>query len=325
MTLVASVSASGSNSSSIVLPPIITLKLNGKYARLMGRFGGSQNIELSDTEDGSEYETHFKVEKLSDDTFAFKNMYNQQWLSCINRGTPEGTFDRIEAAKTEIDYACKFKVIITGDNKLCLQAYNGKFIGLSYLYGINYLLPNQSSINQYSSFEVGEPLVKKEIIHINYDLPLALKTEVTPDVVMEAKVSNPSLQTVSQTLSYEYTKSEEGTWNNSAGVEVGVATTFKAGIPFLAEGEIEVSVTGSYSHEWGGSTGIEKKITSSTQVNLNPQSEGTARVTVKKALISIPFSYIERRTYLDGTVEDREVKTGVYENVESYYVEVDVT
>jgi hypothetical protein len=170
--------------------------------------------------------------------------------------------------------------------------------------------------------EVGEPLLKKEIVKIEYNLDAWKKTEVTPEVALSASVQNPGTADVTQTLSYEYTKSEQGTWNNSAGVEIGVATAFSAGIPLIGEVGVEISTQASYNHEWGGSTGKEKKISSNTQVVVPARSKGKVKVIVKKALLSLPFSYTERRTYLNGKVEESVVKTGIYQNVESYDVDV---
>lgn len=317
----------GSGSNSIVLPPLITLKLDGVNLAVMGRDNNILNLETRTDVDGSQPESQFAVEKLSDDLFAFRTMWaDRKYLSNKNYGSG-GNY--IHAIKTEIDDECKFKVILGEGNKIALLPYvfilndwDWHFLCANWQSGRNNVHPNIRSLNKYSLMEVGEPILRKEIINIQYDVDSFEKTEVTPEVALRTTVKNDGTADITQTLAYEYTKSVEGTWNNSAGIEIGVAATFKAGIPLLAETEIEISTKASYSHEWGGSTSTEKKISTSTQVVVPARSKGKAKVIVKKALISVPFSYTERRTYLNGKTEDVIVKTGVYENVESYDVDV---
>jgi hypothetical protein len=264
---------------------------------------------------------------LSDDVFAFRTLYgNKKYLSVIGYGN-EGNF--IQAAKDTIDEYCKFKVIIADGNKIALLPYytvqrneEWWFASAYWCYNRNNIALSSRTINKYVMMEVGEPLLKKEIVKIEYNLDAWNKTEVTPEVALSATVQNPGTADVTQTLSYEYTKSEQGTWNNSAGVEIGVASSFSAGIPLIGEVGVEISTTASYNHEWGGSIGKEKKITSNTQAVVPARSKGKVKVIIKKALLSIPFSYIERRTYLNGKVEESVVKTGIYQNVESYDVDV---
>lgn len=316
----------GSGSNSIVFPPVITLKLDGVQVGGTGRENNVLNLETRTDLDGSQPESQFAVEKLSDDLFAFRSKHNNKYWSAINCG---GDGYLIQATKDQIDDWCKFKVILGDGNKIALLPYyfiqnnwDWHFLCVYWCRKRNNVAANIRSLNKYSLMEVGEPILRKEIINIQYDVDSFEKTEVTPEVALRTTVKNDGTADVTQTLAYEYTKSVEGTWNNSAGIEIGVAATFKAGIPLLAETEIEISTKASYSHEWGGSTSTEKKISSSTQVVVPARSKGKAKVIVKKALISVPFSYTERRTYLNGKTEDVIVKTGVYENVEAYDVDV---
>jgi Clostridium epsilon toxin ETX/Bacillus mosquitocidal toxin MTX2. len=318
--------STGSGSNSIVLPPVITLKLDEVQVGGTGRDGGVLNLETRTDLDGSQPESQFEVEKLSDDLFAFRSKHNNKYWSAISGGS-DGMF--ICASKTQIDDWCKFKVILGEGNKIALLPYyfilnnwDWHFLCVYWCRNIKNVAANIRSLNKYSLMEVGEPILKKEIIGIQYDVDAFEKTDVTPEVALRTTVQNSGSESVTQTLTYEYTKSVEGTWNNSAGLEIGVAATFKAGVPLLAETEIEVSTTASYSHEWGGSSSTEKKISSSTQVVVPARSKGKAKVIIKKCLISVPFSYTERRTYLNGKTEDVIVKTGVYENVEAYDVDV---
>jgi hypothetical protein len=174
-------------------------------------------------------------------------------------------------------------------------------------------------------FEIAEPVLKKQIYDVKYDIPSAsVGLDNPPLIALNTTVRNDSTSAdTKQTLTYSYAKSEVGTWNNTAGIEIGVKTEFSCGIPILAEGKVEVSASASYSHEWGGSAGTEKTIGSSTEVTIPPGKKGKALVLVKRAELNVKFSYKEKITYSSGDTKVTD-KEGVYYNVESYSVDVQV-
>jgi hypothetical protein len=173
-------------------------------------------------------------------------------------------------------------------------------------------------------FEIAEPVIKKEIYDVKYDIPNTPVDDSPPLIALNTTVRNDSSSAeTKQTLTYSYSKSEVGTWNNTAGIELGMKTEVKCKVPFLAEGRVEVSASASYSHEWGGSTGTEKVIGSSTEVTVPPGKKGKALVLIKQAEINVGFSYKEKIIYSSGETRVLD-KKGTYYNVESYGVDVQV-
>ena len=170
-------------------------------------------------------------------------------------------------------------------------------------------------------FTISEPVISKEIYDVVYNIPDAHMTDVAPLIALNTTVRNDSTSDVLQTLTYSYTRYKVGTWNNTAGVEVGVTSSFSAGVPFIASVDLEISVTTSYSHEWGGSQGTEETITSSTQISVPAGKRGTATVIVKKKNLDVFFTCKERIRYRDGKTVIND-KNGVYNNIESYTVDV---
>lgn len=115
---------------------------------------------------------------------------------------------------------------------------------------------------------------------------------------LSTSVRNDSDGEANQTLTYSYEKSKVGTWNNTAGVTLGVSTTFSAGIPFVISAEFEVSVSASYSHEWGGEVGETETISSPTTVTVPPQEKAQATIIIRNAQIDVGFT----RTLTPGTL-----------------------
>ena len=173
-------------------------------------------------------------------------------------------------------------------------------------------------------FTVSEPIISKEIVSIDYDLPKALMSDVPPTIALSTTIRNDSESAdVQQTLAYSYQRSKVGSWNNTAGIELGVATTFSAEVPFISSVDLTVSFTESRSREWGGSNGTEETVTSSTQITVPPRKKGKALVLVRRKAIDITFRCKEKIMYKNGTMQII-YKDGVYRNVESYAVDVQV-
>lgn len=139
--------------------------------------------------------------------------------------------------------------------------------------------------------------------------------------MLSTSVCNDSNGNINQTLTYTYKKWTIGTWNNSIGIEIGAKTTFKAGIPFVANAKFEISISASYSHEWGGKEGTKQIVTSSTTVTVPPKKKACATIVVRNTQIDAPFSYTQRTLWSNGTSQDVK-KIGIYNNVNSWHVDV---
>ena len=171
-------------------------------------------------------------------------------------------------------------------------------------------------------FTVSEPVISKEIVDVVYDLPKAHMWDVPPLIALSTTVRNDSHSSeVVQILAYSYTRSKVGTWNNAAGVEIGAETSFEAGVPFIASMEMTISVSASYAHEWGGSEGVEETVSSTTEITIPPRKKGNVIVLVKNKAMDIPFTCKEKILYRDGKSKIID-KKGIYNNVESYHVDV---
>ncbi|KAK0239689.1 hypothetical protein EDD85DRAFT_997450 [Armillaria nabsnona] len=166
-------------------------------------------------------------------------------------------------------------------------------------------------IRDSSRFEVVQAAIKNEIVNVQYDINGAAVREVAPVIALSTSVRNDSDGDASQALQYSYEKSKVGTWNNTAGVTIGTSMSFSA----------EISVSASYSHEWGGEEGITETVTSTTTVIVPPKKKARATIIVRNAQIDVGFTYTERILWANGTNEETK-KTGIYENVDSWHVDV---
>ena len=171
-------------------------------------------------------------------------------------------------------------------------------------------------------FTVSEPIISKEIHDVVYDIPKASLLDVPPIIALNTTIRNDSKSSdIQQTLSYSYERSKVGTWNNTAGIEVGTQASFSAGVPFIASAKFQISVSASYSHQWGGSVGTVETVSDSTLIAVPAGKKGEVAVLVKKKKLDVSFTYKETIIYKDGNKKTND-KNGVYSNVESYMVDV---
>jgi hypothetical protein len=176
-------------------------------------------------------------------------------------------------------------------------------------------------INESSRFEILQAAVKNEITDVKYDIPGGKVLEAAPLIALSTSVRNDSNGDVNQTLTYSFEKWSVGTWNNAAGTEIGSKATFTAGVPFISSAEFEISVSASYSHEWGGEEGQRQTITSSTTVTVPPKKRARATVIVRNAQIDVGFTYTQSILWSNGQSEQT-ARTGIYNNVDSWHVDV---
>lgn len=173
-------------------------------------------------------------------------------------------------------------------------------------------------------WEVIEPVLSKKITDVTYSLPGAKILAMQPLVVLSATVRNKSSSATSgETLTYSYTKSKTGTWNNTAGMQIGAKATFEAGVPFVADAKLELSISASYSHSWGGSEGEQETVSESTTIQVPPLKKAQVTVIVKRATLDVNFKYHEKIEYMNGRVVEGD-HDGVYHNVDTFNVDVEV-
>lgn len=213
-----------------------------------------------------------------------------------------------------------------GEDIFAIKSSNGNFVAVYDKNGKHNLKADRNSIDKYCKFKIGEPIIKKEIIDVKYDITKAVIKQTSPEIAARQYVENNSYDssTISR-IGYVYKKSETGTWNNTVGVEITIGMSFEAGVPFIASANFEIQISTSYSHEWGGSKSIEKEINGQLEISIPPRKKGTVSLIVSKASMDVPFTYTTRTRYLNGEIVEKNNINGIYRNLESYLIQGDTS
>jgi hypothetical protein len=160
---------------------------------------------------------------------------------------------------------------------------------------------------------------------ISYDLSECKTVGETPISLKEETINNQSAASVAQQISFSHTHSDTKTWGHAVELKAGVKTSIKTGVPFLAEGQVELSLEASYTHNWGGGTEETKTDMWTVTVNTPPYSHLRAVGTVTEAEINVPYVARIRKRKSDGTEEVVDKVSGVYSgvNVSKFDVKVE--
>lgn len=135
-----------------------------------------------------------------------------------------------------------------------------------------------------------DPVVDIEISSINYDVAAAKIIKSTPADLYRQSVTNNTAQSQTSSISGSESVSETSGWSDSLAVKVGVSTTFKTGIPFLAEGKISVSLDVTNTYTWNGSTTRTKTWSFNTPVTVPANSTYVALIAATVSTISVPYT-----------------------------------
>ncbi|CAO3651170.1 unnamed protein product [Cunninghamella echinulata] len=223
------------------------------------------------------------------------------------------------------DKKTEFELIALKNNLFALKGSNGKYLRsfnpmkniipvAGVFFGIGYV--DKNIIDEECHFQIDEPYYQKEIIRLDYDLKNAVSKPGNPIVAGTHKVE-PKGYTEEATITFRYTKSEVGTWNNSVGKELSLTTGFEAGVPSVVSTKFELSVSISQQREWGGSKGKEITVEGSSKITVPANKKGLIKFMVSQAVLTVPFTYVTKTWYNDGKIIERS-ETGKYVNVESY-------
>ncbi|XP_072021887.1 epidermal differentiation-specific protein-like [Amphiura filiformis] len=179
------------------------------------------------------------------------------------------------------------------------------------------------SNDQISSLRpVKEPTFATEVLSMEFDIAARL-LNTTPVALVNLSQTNSTSSdqqaSWSTTRSVTTTKTYEWHWENST--TIGVSTTFKTGVPVIAEGEISMSVENTFAI--GESKGSENTQSDEWSFELpakvKPKTRLRVQVNIQQGKIDVPFRAVLKR----GT--RRWEERGTYKGTQSYNLHVDYT
>jgi hypothetical protein len=299
----------------IVFPsPVIFKGDNDKYLKVFTISSSEANfLQFSGAK--HENESKFEVLNQADGYVAIKSLHNQRYWT----GNPG---EWIKVTNSSINEYSLFKPVLFENKRVAfLTKYSNKYAKRLTTSGnyISFLNADRNYIDDATPMNIEEPVVRRTVRNVVYDLDKAIITDLQPLVIAEQTASNSSSYkndvTVNYTHSYTITKS----WSHSFSVTVGVETEFKCGIPFIAEGKVGVSVETSYTGQWETSEETTDSISGAITIkDVDPGKKVKVYVHGERSKLTVPFRYEQIDYYSDGSNSPKTLDDGVFYGVSEY-------
>ncbi|XP_051807162.1 natterin-3-like isoform X2 [Acanthochromis polyacanthus] len=169
--------------------------------------------------------------------------------------------------------------------------------------------------NSYQVLTISENIVSQQIDNVVYNTDKSEIIRYPPEIIRETAITNYECSPVVKTDSLSKTYQVEQRWDNTYSVRFGVKTSFKAGVPFIAEGGIEISTDVTLQFNRGGSVVESITDTVSVEIRAPPNHRCTATMMRYKYKLNIPYTARLSRTYGNGEVRTV-IITGTYDSVQ---------
>ncbi|CAK9160843.1 unnamed protein product [Ilex paraguariensis] len=191
------------------------------------------------------------------------------------------------------DYDTLFRPIKVNDRVIALcNLGNDHFcVSLTTEGKVDCLNAAKSTITNMARLEVDEVVLSREITNIRYRTGEAKIYNEGFVMLNNFTATNKGREPNTIEKDIEFTQKRSTTWKSSVSLKAGISTTFKASVPLVADGEIQFSVVGTMTHEWGDTVEFEYKDVYKHTAPVPP------RTTVKLSLLAtlgccdVPFSY----------------------------------
>ncbi|XP_060894977.1 natterin-3-like [Labrus mixtus] len=177
------------------------------------------------------------------------------------------------------------------------------------------------SYNGYQVLTISENIVRQQIDNVRYIADELDKfkypTEIMRVSTLKNLESHPAVRTDTLSQTYQVTQR----WDFSFSITAGVKTTFTVGVPFIAEGGIEISFETTFQYSMGNTVTESVTDTVTVQLTAPPNTSCSVNMMRHKNKLTIPFTARLRRTYGNGEIHTTSI-TGTYSGVQVGKVEV---
>jgi hypothetical protein len=260
-----------------------------------------------------ENESKFEVINQPNGYVAIKSLSNGKYWN----GNP-GAWIRADSAS--INKFTLFKPVLLSDNKVAfIYVDTGKYCKRFTHYWDNMLNAQIDHIDSLSELSVEEPVIRRTIKNVVYDMENKHITNRKAVVFDEQTIQNKGCNNSDFNVSFNNTYTQTMRFTRSINITAGVSTTIKAGIPAVCEGSISMSLSVSLNLEWSSESSQSTSVTGTVIVkDIAPGK--TVKVTTRgeEASISIPFTYEQVDYMPDGTKKHTVLSDGIFHGINQY-------
>ncbi|KAI8541190.1 hypothetical protein RHMOL_Rhmol08G0042400 [Rhododendron molle] len=190
-----------------------------------------------------------------------------------------------------------FSAVKVGDNVIALRNLgNSNFCKRLTTEGkTNCLNAAVTTISQEARLVVEELVISRKIDFVNFRLLDARIYNQNIITMATKSATNDTQESNTATLSLVRRETKSNTWNASISLTLGVTTTITTGIPFIAEGKIEVSTEFTSEYQWGRTVTTETEVGSEYTITVPPMSKVTEMGCPRNSIIyhKLPNAHLD--------------------------------
>lgn len=224
---------------------------------------------------------------------------------CVYKGTGHGDNRGYVWGSQKTASGDQFFAIVQDDGNFCVYRGTGPADNRGHLWGS----------------QVTDSVQTVEIDRIEYELGKAKTISSEPARLYRQTVKNETSQEQTSVINGSEGITETSRWSNSLAVAAGASTTFKTGIPLLAEGQVTVSLEVTNTYTWEGSVSREKRWGFEVPVTVPPHSSATVLVAATLSKITVPYKLTGTLVLKSGARVPGTIR-GTYEGANSHDLNV---
>ncbi len=157
-----------------------------------------------------------------------------------------------------------------------------------------------------------------EVIDTKYRIDEAVESN-TKDVELYSNTIDNTQSSIDQHSDINSSESvtETSMWQNTVGISFSEKVTFKTGIPFIAEGKVEISSEQKEEYTWGKSYERQKNWGFSVNLIAPARTKAKVIVSVSKSHLKIPYTMKLKCKTASGKIKTNQLG-GIYDGDSSY-------
>ncbi|KAI8004107.1 hypothetical protein LOK49_LG08G01481 [Camellia lanceoleosa] len=182
------------------------------------------------------------------------------------------------------------------------------------------------TIAKSARLEVEELVISRSIYNVEFrlnDARIYDQSIVTMATGGEVINRTETHDTVDVKLAYTETKSS--TWNASVSLKLGVKTTIETGIPFVANGKVQISAELTGAYMWGETESSTNLVETVYKVSVPPMTRVKESLIATRGSCDVPFSYTQRDTLSNGKQISYRKDDGLYTGINCYNFQYEAT
>ncbi|CAL1352859.1 unnamed protein product [Linum trigynum] len=181
-----------------------------------------------------------------------------------------------------------------------------------------------STISNDAKMGLEEQVISRSIYDVEYRIMDARIYDQYVLVMTHGVASNGGSEPSTHTMHLSYEEKKSSTWDSNVSLKLGVTTKMETGVPFIAEGKIEVSMEMSGSYTWGETKESSTTVGNDHVVIVPPGTTVRVNQLATRGSCDIPYSYTQRDTLVDGRQVSRRMDDGVYTGVSCYNFKIEI-